>query len=197
MASGITALKKRLRPENGCWVVSSPEHCCVPWVRQIVLWLSTQCHENSAACYVDWEDAATDREKSYCWVCKFHLVQCHTLIFSVIPVLHIFFMFTRWFNMQHIWHHASMCSCQCGNILDLLDLQSVRKVWKFGRNLDICVPMAAAPAPVSQQGEEFDVSFSKPVDSWTTSPEAISEPADLSLRKSFACHKIKRILEWW
>ena len=76
-------------------------------------------------------------------------------------------------------------------------VQSVRKVWKFGRNLDIWVPMAAAPAPVSQQGEEFDVSFSKPVDSCTTSPEAISEPADLSLRKSFACHKIKRILEWW
>ena len=76
-------------------------------------------------------------------------------------------------------------------------LQSVRKLWKFGRNLDIWVPMAAAPAPVSQQGEDFDVSFSKPVDSCTTSPEAISEPADLSLRKSFACHKIKRILEWW
>ena len=80
-------------------------------------------------------------------------------------------------------------------LIDLL--QSVRKVWKFGRNLDIWVPMAAAPAPVSQQGEEFDVSFSKPVDSCTTSPEAISQPADLSLRKSFACHKIKRILEWW
>ena len=77
----------------------------------------------------------------------------------------------------------------------MCNYQSLRRVSKFGRNLEMWVPMAAAPAPVSQQGEELDVSFSKPVDSCTTFPEAISEPADLPLRKSFACDKIKRILE--
>ena len=103
------------------------------------------------------------------------------------------FLSSQWITLPF----TDMRSDGLKDIMQHLYDQSVRKVWKFGRNLDIWVPMAAAPAPVSQQGEEFDVSFSKPVDSCTTSPEAISEPANLSLRKSFACHKIKRILEWW
>ena len=47
-------------------------------------------------------------EKYYCWVCLYYLgqsLQCNRLTFSVI--MHIFLMFTQWFNMQHtIRHHV-------------------------------------------------------------------------------------------
>ena len=99
-----------LRLTNGCWVLLS---IGTYWVRQKVIcgfphtiMMTRFFHFRSSHftfgsdCTVSFEWPCHHWENCHRWVCTNHLVQCNRLIFSVI--LHIFLMFTGWFNMQHM-----------------------------------------------------------------------------------------------
>ena len=89
-----------LRLTNGCWVVLSIGTYWDQGEAESHLWLSTHYHDDSTAYHLDEHAGTTEKIVTTAWVCINHLVQCNRLIFSV--TLHIFLMFTRWFNMQHM-----------------------------------------------------------------------------------------------